>query len=643
MSVFPVNGDETQSPPSGHSSTPQPQTLSGRSALTLSALGVVYGDIGTSPLYALREAVRASSGTEIPTETEVIGALSIIFWALTLIVTLKYAIFVLRADNKGEGGTLAIMAIARSVAGRHARKVGALGMIGAALFFGDAVITPAISVLSAVEGLEVAAPALADFTVPIAVTILISLFAIQRFGTGGVSRVFGPITLVWFLVMGAMGAFHIHDDLSILRAVNPLEAVDFMLANKGVAFVVIGSAFLAVTGAEALYVDLGHFGRRPILVAWFALVFPCLLLNYFGQGAWLLASGAPVDQPFFQMAPGLTNLPLVILATVATVIASQAVISGAFSLAQQAIQLHFLPRMGIIHTSPTQSGQIYLPQLNSILLVCVLLLVVGFGSSEAMAAAYGISVTGEMLVTTILLYIVMRGVWKWRLAPALAVIVPFLIIDITFLSANAMKVMDGGWVSILIAATMLLIMWTWTRGSSYLYEKTRRSEIPLALLSKSLSKNQPHIVPGTAIFLTSDAESAPTALLHSLKHYKVLHEQNFILTIITLPQPRVDRQDRVVITPVSEQFTRITLKFGFMEDPNVPAALAICRKQGVKFDIMSTSFFLSRRSLIPSRHSGMPLWQDRLFITLARNASDASNYFRLPTGRVVEIGAQIVI
>jgi len=416
-----------------------------------------------------------------------------------------------------------------------------------------------------------------------------------------------------------------------------------MLANKGVAFVVIGSAFLAVTGAEALYVDLGHFGRRPILVAWFALVFPCLLLNYFGQGAWLLASGSPVDQPFFQMAPGLTNLPLVILATVATVIASQAVISGAFSLAQQAIQLHFLPRMGIIHTSPTQSGQIYLPQLNSILLVCVLLLVVGFGSSEAMAAAYGISVTGEMLVTTILLYIVMRGVWKWRMAPALAVIVPFLIIDITFLSANAMKVMDGGWVSILIAATMLLIMWTWTRGSSYLYEKTRRSEIPLALLSKSLSKNQPHIVPGTAIFLTSDAESAPTALLHSLKHYKVLHEQNFILTIITLPQPRVDRQDRVVITPVSEQFTRITLKFGFMEDPNVPAALAICRKQGVKFDIMSTSFFLSRRSLIPSRHSGMPLWQDRLFITLARNASDASNYFRLPTGRVVEIGAQIVI
>lgn len=634
--------DNLSASPEAHGDS-RPSGFLGNSALALGALGVVYGDIGTSPLYALREAVRAASGTGVPLEREVIGALSIIFWALTLIVTVKYAIFVLRADNKGEGGTLAIMAVAKSVAGRHATTVAALGMIGAALFLGDAVITPAISVLSAVEGLQIAAPQVAHFTVPIAVVILITLFAAQRYGTGSVSRIFGPITLVWFLVLGVTGAVHIVDAPSILRAVNPLEAGHFILENVGVATVVIGAAFLAVTGAEALYVDLGHFGRRPILYAWFGLVFPCLLLNYFGQGAYIIASNAPIDQPFFQMAPDWAHLVLVLLATVATVIASQAVISGAFSLTRQAIQLHLLPRMGIIHTSSAQSGQIYLPQVNTILLISVLLLVIGFGSSESIASAYGISVSGEMLVTTILLLIVMRNLWKWSLPAVLAAAVPFLIIDITFLSANSLKILDGGWVSILIAGTVLLLMWTWTRGSAYLFQKTRRAEMPLPALLRSLAHKPPHTVPGTAVFMTSDPESAPTALLHSLKHYKVLHERNFILTIVTLPQPRMARADRADIVELADNFTRITLRYGFMENPNIPAALAQCRKKGLAFDVMTTSFFLSRRSLVPSKNSGLPMWQDRIFIALARNASDASSYFSLPTSRVVEIGAQFII
>ncbi|PWW04040.1 KUP system potassium uptake protein [Hoeflea marina] len=620
-----------------------PPGLKRNSALALGALGVVYGDIGTSPLYALREAVRASAGPGVPMDQEITGALSIIFWALTLIVTVKYAIFVLRADNKGEGGTLAIMSVAKSVAGRHATVVAALGMIGASLFLGDAVITPAISVLSAVEGLQVAAPQVAHFTVPIAVVILIMLFAVQRFGTGSVSRIFGPITLLWFLVLGASGAVHIIDAPSILRAINPLEAIRFIIENIGVASVVIGAAFLAVTGAEALYVDLGHFGRRPILYAWFGLVFPCLLLNYFGQGAYLIAANAPVDQPFFQMAPDWAHLPLVLLATVATVIASQAVISGAFSLTRQAIQLHFLPRMGIVHTSSSQSGQIYLAQINTILLICVLLLVVGFGSSEAIASAYGISVSGEMLVTTILLLIVMRKLWKWSPLAVLAAAVPFLIIDITFLAANSLKFLDGGWVSILIAGTVLVLMWTWTRGSAYLFQKTRRAEMPLPALLRSLAGNPPHIVPGTAVFLTGDPDSAPTALLHSLKHYKVLHEKNIILTVVTMPQPRVTRADRAEISELSDLFTLVTLRYGFMETPNVPMALAQCRKKGLAFDVMTTSFFLSRRSLVPSRHSGLPMWQDRIFIAMARSATDASSYFALPTSRVVEIGAQFII
>lgn len=621
----------------------QSHVKAGTGVLALGALGVVYGDIGTSPLYALREAVRAASGDGIPEDRQVIGALSIVFWALILVVAIKYAIFVLRADNEGEGGTLAIMTIAKQAAREHAGKVLFLGMLGASLFFGDAVITPAISVTSAVEGLQIAAPGISHYAVPIAIGILIGLFVAQKFGTGGVSCIFGPVTLVWFLVLGALGVVHIADDPSVFRALNPYEAVRFVLANGEVAAVVIGAAFLAVTGAEALYVDLGHFGRKPILIAWFGLVLPCLLLNYFGQGAFLLASDMPVDQPFFQMAPGWGHLALVILATVATVIASQAVISGAFSLTQQAIQLHMLPRMNIVHTSATQTGQIYIPQVNWMLLACVLLLVIGFGSSEHMASAYGISVTGEMLVTTTLLFIVMLRMWKWNWLFAVAVALPAFLIDLMFLGANALKFFEGGWVSVTIASILLIIIWTWRRGSRLLLRKSRSSEIKIDKLVRQIESKPPDFVDGTAIFLTADPETAPTALMHSLKHYKVLHEKNVLLTVETLPQPRVPASDKIDYREINEHFAQLKIRYGFMEDPNLPAALVIARKQGIKFELMKTSFFLSRRSLVPSSDAGMPLWQDHLFIALSRNASDASSYFRLPTGRVVEIGAQVVI
>ncbi len=616
---------------------------SGTAALALSAIGVVYGDIGTSPIYALRETVRAAAHGRTPTEAEIIGALSIIMWAITIIVTIKYAIFVLRADNKGEGGTLSIMTLAKSVAGSWKPAVLMFGMIGAALFYGDAVITPAISVLSAVEGLKVAAPAVSEYVVPITVTIIVALFAVQKFGTAAVSSVFGPITLVWFLTLGISGAVHIFDDPSVFRALNPWEAVRFVADHSTVAFAVIGAAFLAVTGAEALYVDLGHFGKRPILYAWFSLVFPCLLVNYLGQGAFLLHSGVPVEQPLFQMMPAWGVLPMVILATMATVIASQAVITGAYSLTRQAIQLHLLPRLDVVHTSETQSGQIYLPQVNWLLLIGVLFLVIGFGSSEAIASAYGISVTGEMLMTTLLLFVVMRGLWKWSLALALAVAVPFLVIDAMFLSANVMKIADGGWVSVLIAGLLMLIMLTWTKGSQILFDKTRKAEVPLDVLVRSLEASPPHLVDGTAVFLTSDPQSAPTSLLHSLKHYRVLHKQNVILSIETAPQPRVPESERIQMEDMGPLFTKIALRYGYMEDPHVPRALGACRKQGLKFDIMTTSFFLSRRSLIASKNSGMPVWQDRIFIALARNAVDATTYFHLPTGRIVEVGTQVVV
>lgn len=618
-------------------------TPSGTAALTLGAVGVVYGDIGTSPIYAFREAMRAATGDGPNSAADILGILSLIVWSLILIVTVKYALIVLRADNRGEGGTLSLMALARRDAGRFAPTVLLLGMIGAALFYGDAVISPAISVLSAVEGLTVVSPALGDWVIPVTIVILVSLFSVQRFGTANVASVFGPVTALWFLVLGAVGLWHIIENPAVLAAFNPFHAAVFFAGHTGVALIVVAAAFLAITGAEALYVDLGHFGRKPILIAWFALVFPALLLNYFGQGAFVLAHGGLVEQPLFQMMPHWASLPFVVLAMMATVIAGQAAITGAYSLTRQAVQLGLLPRLDVRHTSAEQSGQIYMPHVNTALLIGVVILVLEFGSSGALAFAYGVSLSAAMVVTAILLFFVIWKVWKRPLWLAALVVLPFLAIELGFVVANALKVPNGGWVSVALASVILLLMLTWRRGSRILFQKTRKSEVPLAMLVDNLATRRPTLVEGTAVFLTGDPESAPTALLHSLKHYHVLHRQNVIVTIVTAERPRVPPAERVEIEVLNPLFTRVTLHFGFMEHPNVPRALAVCRKHGLKFDIMTTSFFLSRRTLLPSASSGMPVWQDRLFILMARNASEATAYFRIPTGRVVEIGTQVVI
>ncbi|MBZ9653139.1 potassium transporter Kup [Phyllobacterium lublinensis] len=622
---------------------PEPHHKEAFPVLVLGALGVVYGDIGTSPIYAFREALHAASLDGTLSRTDVLGVVSMIFWALTVIVTIKYVLFVLRADNDGEGGILSLMALARSSFKTRPQLILALGIVGASLFYGDAVITPAISVLSAVEGLEIVTPALEPFIVPITLVILLTLFSVQRFGTARVATIFGPITLLWFLALGFFGLWHIADDLSVFAAFNPIYAVEYIVENPATAFPTIGTVFLAVTGAEALYADLGHFGRKPIATAWMWIVFPCLLLNYFGQGAFILAHGEAAKNPFFEMFPNWALLPMVVLATMATVIASQAVISGAYSLSRQAVQLNILPRLNIEHTSEKQSGQVYLPRVNALLGLVVILLVLGFERSSNLASAYGIAVTGNMIVTTTLLFIVMSRIWKWRMWIAVAVTLCFLIIDVTFVSANLIKVVDGGWASLVVAFLIILIMATWVRGSRQLFEKTRKGEVPLDLISKKMAENPPTLVPGTAVFLTGDPKSTPTALMHSLKHYKVLHQSNVILTVITAPTPLVKKSDRVRIEPINDLFMRVTLTFGYMERPNIPRTLAICRKQGWKFDIMTTSFFLSRRSLKASARSEMPHWQDRLFIALARTASDATEYFQIPTGRVVEIGTQVNI
>jgi KUP system potassium uptake protein len=613
-------------------------------ALTLGSIGVVYGDIGTSPLYAVRESVLAAVGPNAPASEEVIlGILSLIVWALILIVSVKYVLILLRANNNGEGGTLALMALAQRALRGRGLVVVALGMISAALFYGDAMITPALSVLSAVEGLEVVTPALEAYVVPLAVLILFGLFAVQSRGTARVATFFGPITLVWFFALATAGAWHVAQNPTVLGAFNPVHGVSFLLSHGVIGLLTLGAVFLVVTGSEALYADLGHFGPGPIRTAWFAVALPALTINYLGQGALLLAKPEAIKNPFFLLYPEWALLPMVGLATAATVIASQAVISGAYSLTRQAIQLDLLPRLEIRHTSGEQFGQIYMPRVNTLLLLGVLLLVVLFKSSGALASAYGIAVTGTMVVTAILALIVIWKFWKWPLWAAAALMVPFLLIDLTFLGANMLKVFQGGWMPLLIGAMVMVVMLTWRKGARILADKTRRLETPIDSLIESLEKKELYRVPGTAVFLTADKESAPTALLHSLKHYKVLHEQNVVLTMITETTPRVSMADRVSIEPLGVSFQRVLLRFGFMETPNVPKALGLARKEGLSFDIMSTSFFLSRRSVRPDARSGMPAWQDRLFILLARNADDASSYFQLPTDRVVEIGTQVAV
>jgi KUP system potassium uptake protein len=612
--------------------------------LAIGSIGVVYGDIGTSTLYAFREAISAATGPgNAASEPIVLGILSLIIWALLLVVTAKYVLILLCADNKGEGGTLALMALVSHALMRRGGVIILLGIISGALFYGDAIITPALSVLSAIEGLKVVTPTFDAYVVPLTVIILVALFAVQSRGTANVAAFFGPVMLLWFAAIAAAGLWHSVRNPVVLLAFNPWYGIAFLLDHGIVAFYTLGAVFLVVTGAEALYADLGHFGRNPIRFAWLVIVLPALALNYLGQGAAVLANPKSIENPFFLLYPEWALLPMVLLATAATVIASQAVISGAYSLTRQAIQLGLLPRLEIRHTSEALFGQIYMPRVNTLLLVGVLLLVILFRSSSALASAYGIAVTGTMVVTAMMAVVVVWRVWNWPLIGALALIMPFLFIDFTFLAANLLKIVEGGWMPVALGAFVMTIMYTWRRGTRLLFEKTRRLETPLESLVKSLEKKPPARVPGTAVFLTSDPVSAPTALLHSLKHYKVLHEKNVILTIETADAPRVDAAERVRIEPVGKTFSRVVLRFGFMETPNVPKALAIARKLGWQFDIMSTSFFLSRRSLKPAARSGMPRWQDRLFIGLTRVANDATDYFQIPTGRVVEVGTQVTI
>jgi KUP system potassium uptake protein len=612
-------------------------------ALALGSVGVVYGDIGTSPLYAFREAVIAASNQHGVTREIVLGVLSLIVWALIITVTLKYVLILLRADNNGEGGTLSLTALAARALGRRTAVVFILGVVGASMFLGDSVITPAISVLSAVEGLKLANPTFSEYVAPLAVVILIGLFAAQSRGTAKVAALFGPIMVVWFVSIAIAGALHIFDDPHVLAALNPYYGVAFLVEHGEIGLVTLGAVFLVVTGGEALYADLGHFGRKPIQTAWLCLVLPALLINYFGQGAKVLADPGALESPFYRLVPDTFLLPMIVLATAATVIASQAVITGAYSLVHQAIQLGLLPRLAILHTSASHVGQIYIPRVTIALLVGVLLLVGLFRTSSALASAYGIAVATTMVVDGLLAFIVIWKLWHWPLWRTVLLILPFVVVDVTFFSANFLKLFEGAWAPLLFGATMVLLILTWRRGTNILSNKTRRTEVPLDMLFKNLEKKPPHVVPGTAVFLTSDPEFAPTALLHNLKHNKVLHEHNVILTIVTADTPRVPEDDRVRITPLSKHFSRVALKFGYMETPNVPKALAIARKHGWQFDIMSTSFFLSRRALRPSPTSGMPHWQDHLFIALARSASDATDFFQIPTGRVVEVGTQVTV
>jgi KUP system potassium uptake protein len=613
-------------------------------ALTIGSIGVVYGDIGTSPLYAFKEAIRAASLHEAGvSEIAVLGVLSLIFWSLIVIVTLKYVVILTYADNRGEGGTLALMALAQRALPKWTPLILVLGVIAAALFYGNAIITPALSVLSAVEGLEVAAPALDTWIFPIAVVVLVGLFALQSRGTARVAAIFGPITCLWFIAIAVPGLMAIIGDPAVLRALDPFLGVRF-LANHGViGLVTLGAVFLAVTGAEALYADLGHFGRRPIQAAWLAFVLPALVLNYLGQGALVLSHPETIENPFFLLYPDWARLPMVVLATAATVIASQAVITGAYSLSRQAIQLGLLPRLEIRHTSESTAGQIYMPRINAVLLLGVLLVIGLFHTSDALAGAYGIAVTGTMVVTAMLAFNVVWRVWNWSLLGAAALILPLLLIDVVFLGANLLKVASGGWFPLILGGLLILIMLTWRRGTRVLFEKTRRMEVPLMQLCSNLESHPPPRISGTAVFLTGDPQSTPTALLHSLKHFKVLHEHNVIATVVTVDAPRVDAADRMAIEPIRKSFTRLTLQYGFMETPDLSRAMAQARKAGLPLDPAQTSFFLSRRSLRVGAHTGMPVWQDKIYIALARNADDASNYFRIPTNRVIEIGTQVTI
>ncbi len=637
-----TTSDDIQAPQGGAAGAHGGHGHSSQFMLAVGAVGIVYGDIGTSPLYAFREAFATAAADGVVHPDEIYGVTSLIIWALTAIITLKYVLIVTRLDNKGEGGILSLMALARQRAGSKG-AIFLLGLIGAALFYGDAVITPAISVLSAVEGIKLVTPTFNDYVVPITLVIIVGIFMVQSRGTAKVARFFGPMTIVWFLCMAVAAVPHIASHPEVFKAFNPYYAVAYLSEHGIGSLVALGAVFLAITGAEALFADLGHFGRKPIVRAWLALVFPCLVINYLGQASLVLENPAAGENPFFLLVPGWALLPFVILATMATIIASQAVITGAFSLSRQAIQLGLVPRMDTRHTSETQSGQIYLPRINWLLMIGVIILVVTFRSSANLASAYGIAVCGVMILTSLMTTVVLRSRWGWNWPRVALVMIPFLSIELMFFGANMLKVFEGGYLPILMAAGLLVLMGTWVRGTRILFDKTRRTDVPLSELCAMLQKSPPHRVKGTAVFLTSDPETAPAALLHNLKHNKVLHEKNVILTVRAVDTPRVSEEERVTIAPVDDTFSRVVMTFGYMETPNIPKGLAVLRKRGFKFDIMLTSFFLSRRSIRPAAQSGMPIWQDKLFIGLSKTASDATDFFQIPTGRVVEVGTQVTI
>ena len=622
-------------------STPHART----GALALAALGIVYGDIGTSPLYTMKE-IFAGSHYPVPiTHDNILGILSLIFWSLIIVVSLKYVAFIMRADNKGEGGIMALMALVlRGVPeGRKSRFLMLLGLFGAALFYGDGVITPAISVLSAVEGLEIAAPALERWVIPITLVVLLGLFLFQRHGTGAVGRLFGPIMLLWFTTLAVLGAINVAEAPQVLGALYPTYAMRFFVNNPALAFLSLGAVVLALTGAEALYADMGHFGRKPVQLAWFGFVLPALVLNYFGQGALLLSNPAAVQNPFYLLAPDWALYPMVALATVATVIASQAVITGAYSITRQAIQLGYAPRMEIQHTSGEEMGQIYLPGINWTLLVAVIALVIGFGSSTNLAAAYGIAVTGTMVITSVLAYVVARTIWGWSRFAGATLLGGFLVVDCAYFSANIVKIHEGGWFPLVFGIGIYILLTTWKRGRQLLSQRLATESIPLDVFVKSVATGGVPTVPGTAIFMTNNPEVTPHALLHSLKHYKCLHQRMVILNVVPLDVPYVAENQRATVQRVNNQFWKVKVFFGFMDVPNLPEALAWCGEQGLDIDFMDTSFFLGRETLIPRLHSEMAFWREKLFIAMFRNAGSAAAYFQLPPNRVVELGSQVVL
>ena len=621
------------------------QSKTQQAALALAALGVVYGDIGTSPLYTMKEVF--SGNHPIPlTPDNVLGILSLIVWALIVIVSIKYVVFIMRADNRGEGGIMALIALALHDAKgnpKRERWIMLVGLLGAGMFYGDGMVTPAISVLSALEGLDVATPAFKPYVIPMTLLVLFLLFFFQKRGTASVGALFGPVMMLWFSTLAVLGAVSLVSNPVVLKALNPIYGLRFLFENRGLAIVAMGAVVLAITGAEALYADMGHFGARPIRQAWFGFVIPSLIINYFGQGALLLTDPGSVDNPFYHLAPDWALLPLVVLSTAATVIASQAVISGAFSVTRQAMQLGFVPRFEVKYTSEREQGQIYLPGVNWGLFLAVVILVLGFQSTNNLAGAYGIAVTGDMVITSTLAIVVAARGWGWGWQRAVALFACFLVVELTFLYANVLKIPDGGWFPLMIGSLVFLLMSTWKRGGQLLSSRTSGEAIDLDIFIDALMISPPTRVEGTAVFLTSRNDRVPNSMLHNLMHNKVLHERVLVVSVEVFDVPYVPEIDRVEIHQLKGNFYRLNVQYGFKDDPNIPQALALCAQQGLEIDMMSTSFFLGRATLVPKIGSEMAYWREKLFVLLFRNASSATSFYKIPTNRVVELGSQVVL